>query len=74
MVAVHMPSTLEAELTRIAELSGKSPGYLVTEAVKRYLEDLSDRVELERAIKEFYAGDQKTFSTEEAARELGIAL
>jgi predicted DNA-binding protein len=74
MTTVSIPSTLGAELGRIAGLSGRSKSYLVAEAVKQYLEDMSDRLELEQAIRKFRGSGQRTYTTEEAAKELGITL
>jgi predicted DNA-binding protein len=66
-----IPSTLGAELGRIAGLSGRSKSYLVAEAVKLYLVDMSDRLELEQAIRKSRGSGQRTYTTEETAKELG---
>jgi RHH-type rel operon transcriptional repressor/antitoxin RelB len=74
MVAVRLPAELEKELSSLAADTGRSKSYYMVEALKRYLEDMEDRFTLEKAMKEFYEGDQKTYTTDEIAKELGIDL
>ena len=74
MVAVRLPVELENELQAIAVQTGRTKSYYMIEALRRYLEDMQDRFVLEGALKEFYEGDQKTYTSQEVATELGIAL
>jgi RHH-type rel operon transcriptional repressor/antitoxin RelB len=74
MLAVRLPAALENELTVLAQETGRSKSFFVVEALKRYLEEMSDRFELEKAINEFYEGDRRTYTSAEVARELGIEL
>jgi RHH-type rel operon transcriptional repressor/antitoxin RelB len=74
MIAVRLPAGLENDLQNLALHTGRSKSYYVVEALSRYLEDTKDRFILETAIKEFYAGDKKTYTTEQVAAELGINL
>ncbi|MDR0878999.1 MAG: hypothetical protein LBN21_13205 [Treponema sp.] len=74
MVAVRLPVGLDKELSILSTETGRSKSYYMIEALKRYMEDMEDRFIAEKAIKEFYAGDQKTYTTDEIAKELGIDL
>ena len=74
MVAVRLPAVLESELRALAVHTGRSKSYYIVEALTQYLENMHDRFTLENAIKEFYHGDKKTFTTEQVARELGVKL
>jgi RHH-type rel operon transcriptional repressor/antitoxin RelB len=74
MVAVRLPADLDKELSTLSTETGRSKSYYMIEALKRYMEDMEDRFTLEKAIKEFYEGNQKTYTTDEIAKELGIDL
>jgi RHH-type rel operon transcriptional repressor/antitoxin RelB len=74
MVAVRLPAALENELKALSVNTGRSKSYYIVEALTQYLENMQDRFTLENAIKEFYDGDKKTFTTEQVAAELGIKL
>jgi RHH-type rel operon transcriptional repressor/antitoxin RelB len=74
MIAVRLPGELEMELQTIAAKTGRTKSYYVIEALRRYLEDMQDRFVLEGALKEFYEGDQKTYTSQQVAAELGITL
>ena len=74
MVAVRLPAALESELKTLSVNTGRIKSYYIVEALTQYLENMQDRFTLENAIKEFYEGDKKTFTTEQVAVELGIKL
>ncbi|NQT58671.1 MAG: CopG family transcriptional regulator [Bacteroidetes bacterium] len=72
MVTVRLPHELETELNTLVAETGRTKSFYLTEALKYYLEDMQDRFELEKAIKDFYNGNQKTFSSEELRAEFGL--
>ena len=72
MVTVRLPHELETELNTLVTETGRTKSFYLTEALKYYLEDMQDRFELEKAIKDFYNGNQKTFSSEELRAEFGL--
>ncbi len=72
MVTVRLPQELEKELNTLVAETGRTKSFYLTEALKYYLEDMQDRFELEKAIKDFYNGNQKTFSAEELRVEFGL--
>jgi RHH-type transcriptional regulator, rel operon repressor / antitoxin RelB len=72
MVTVRLPQELETELNTLVTETGRTKSFYLTEALKYYLEDMQDRFELEKAIKDFYNGNQKTFSSEELRAEFGL--
>jgi RHH-type transcriptional regulator, rel operon repressor / antitoxin RelB len=72
MVTVRLPQELETELNSLVTTTGRTKSFYLTEALKYYLEDMQDRFELEKAIKDFYNGNQKTYSSEELREEFGL--
>ncbi len=72
MVTVRLPQELETELNSLVATTGRTKSFYLTEALKYYLEDMQDRFELEKAIKDFYNGNQKTYSSEELREEFGL--
>jgi predicted DNA-binding protein len=72
MTAVHLPQSLETELTAITQKTGQSADFFIVEALKRYLEDFSDRYELEQAIADFYNSNQKTYTLNQVEKELEL--
>jgi RHH-type transcriptional regulator, rel operon repressor / antitoxin RelB len=72
MVTVRLPQELETELNTLVADTGRTKSYYLIEALKYYLEDMQDRFELEKAIKDFYNGNQKTFSSEELRAEFNV--
>lgn len=72
MVTVRLPEELEQELNNLVSETGRTKSYYLTEALKSYLEDMKDRFELEKAIKDFYDGNQKTYTSDELREEFGL--
>ena len=72
MVTVRLPKELETELNTLVADTGRIKSYYLIEALKYYLEDMQDRFELEKAIKDFYNGNQKAFSSVELRAEFNL--
>ena len=72
MASIRLPAELEMSLNDLVDKTGRAKSYYITEAIKQYLEMNKERFLLENCIKEFYAGEQTTYSIAEARSVLGL--
>ena len=72
MASIRLPVELESSLDELVSKTGRAKSYYIIEAIKQYLEMNEERFLLENCIKEFYAGEQATYSITEARNALGL--
>jgi len=66
MLALRLPPEVEERLTELARKTGRTKSYYAKKAIIEYLEELEDYYLGEAAYQEFIAGDQKTYTIDEA--------
>ena len=66
MLALRLPPEVEERLTELARKTGRTKSYYAKKAIIEYIEDLEDYYLGEAAYQEFIAGDQKTYTIDEA--------
>ena len=71
-ISIQLPAELEARLDALANASGKSQAYYVTEAVKRQLEDLEDLFVAEREVEAIRSGKSQLMPLEEVMKSYGM--
>ena len=72
MASIRLPVELESSLDELVSKTGRAKSYYIIEAIKQYLEMNEERFLLENCIKEFYAGEQASYSITEARNALGL--
>ena len=72
MLELKLNEALEQRLHELAQESGQTTEEFLTLAVKTYMEDREDYLELVEALKERDESEGKTYSTAEVRRELGL--
>lgn len=72
MLAVRLPSEVEARLDALAKATGRSKTYYVREAILEHLDDLEDLYLAERELEAIRAGTSQTIPLEEVMREYGM--
>jgi RHH-type rel operon transcriptional repressor/antitoxin RelB len=70
---VHLPVELNHRLEELARLEGVSKSALILQAIEKYLEDLEDVSDAEKALEEFYASGDKTITLQEVMKRNGVA-
>ncbi len=70
MLALRLPPEVEERLTELARKTGRTKSYYAKKAIIEYLEELEDYYLGEAAYQEFIAGDQKTYTIDEASNLL----
>ncbi len=73
MLAVRLPSEIEARLASLAKATGRTKTFYVREAIIKHLEDMEDLYLAEQQLIEIRAGRSKTYTLDEVERELGLA-
>ena len=72
MASIRLPEEIENTLNDLVTKTGRAKTYYIVEALKQYFEINKERFLLEDCIKEFYAGEQTTYSIAEARHALGL--
>lgn len=72
-ISIRLPDDLSVRLEKLAKRTGRTKTYYVVEAVHDHLEELEDLYIAEKRLIELRAGRSRTFTLEEAVRELGLA-
>lgn len=72
MVEIELSAADEARLDALARATGRDKAFHVREAILDRLDDLEDLYVSERRLADNRAGRSRTFSLDEAARELGL--
>jgi len=71
-LSIRLPDDVEARLKNLAELTGRTKSYYITEAICRQLDDLEDLYLAERELEAIRAGVSQTVPLEEVMREYGL--
>jgi len=72
-LSVRLPHDIEVRLTALAEQTGRSKTFYVTQAIREQLEDLEDLYLAEQRLIEIRAGRAETIPLEDVMREYGLA-
>jgi RHH-type rel operon transcriptional repressor/antitoxin RelB len=72
-LSIRLPEDVEARLNRLAERTGRTKTFYVTEAVREHIDDLEDLYLAEQRLIAIRAGESQTLSLEEVERRLGLA-
>jgi RHH-type transcriptional regulator, rel operon repressor / antitoxin RelB len=68
MLGVRLEPELEQRLAKLASKTGRSKSFYAKEAIRRYVEDQEDILMADAVLER----NERTFSTEEVRRELGL--
>lgn len=68
MLAIRLKPEMEARLTRLAEMTGRTKTFYVREAIEQHLEDLEDYYLAADAAR----NPGRTYTPAETKRELGL--
>ena len=71
-ISIRLPADVEARLSSLAALTGRSKTYYVTEAVIDHLEDLEDLYLAERELEAIRAGKSTTAPLAEVMKRYGM--
>lgn len=70
--AIRLPDETHARLHALAAKTGRTATYYIREAIEEHLDDLEDLYLAEQAIGRLKRGESRTYTLEEAERELGL--
>ena len=73
MLAIRLPTDIEARLDRLAKATGRTRIFYAREAILEHLDVLEDLYLAEQRLIENQAGRSRTSTLEEVERELGLA-
>ena len=71
-ISLRLPPDVEKRLTHLAKVTGRSKTYYALQAIREHLDDLEDLYLAEQELKEVRAGRSRTFTLDDAERELGL--
>ena len=71
-MSIRLPADVEARLTNLAQLTGRSKTYYVTEAVVDHLEDLEDLYLAERELEAIRSGKSGATPLAEVMKQYGL--
>ncbi|MHB9119782.1 MAG: type II toxin-antitoxin system RelB family antitoxin [Burkholderiales bacterium] len=71
-VSIRLPDEIEARLTQLAALTGRSKIFYITEAILEHLDDLEDAFLAEKCLEDIRAGRSKTTPLEEVMKRYGL--
>jgi len=72
MLAIRLPESVEKRLTRLAKRTGRTKTFYAREAILRYLEDLEDAYDADRAWERIQSGNDKPIPLEDVMRRYGM--
>jgi RHH-type rel operon transcriptional repressor/antitoxin RelB len=71
-ISIRLPSDLETRLQALADLTGRSKTFYVTEAIREHLEDLEDIYLAERELEAIRTGKSTTTPLAEVMKRYGM--
>lgn len=71
-ISIRLPGDLETRLQTLANLTGRSKTYYVTEAIREHLDDLEDIYLAERELEAIRAGTSSTTSLADVMNRYGM--
>ncbi len=72
MLAIRLPDSIEKRLARLAKRTGRTKTFYAREAILRYIEDLEDIYDAERAWERIQSGKDKTIPLEDVMKRYGM--
>jgi RHH-type transcriptional regulator, rel operon repressor / antitoxin RelB len=73
MLAIRLPSDIEARLDELAKRTGRTKTFYVRQAIIEHLTDIEDIYLAEGRLEELQSGKSQTFTLAEVERDLGLA-
>ncbi|TDX24788.1 RHH-type rel operon transcriptional repressor/antitoxin RelB [Modicisalibacter xianhensis] len=73
MLAIRLPTDIEARLEALAKATGRTKTFYAREAILEHLDDLEDIYLAEQALEQVRRGEMTTHSLDDLERELGLA-
>ena len=73
MLAIRLPTEIEARLDELAKRTGRSKTFHVREAILQHLDDLEDRYAAEQVVQRIRNGEELTSTLDEVETRLGLA-
>jgi len=73
MLALRLPTEIEARLETLAKATGRTKSFYAREAILEYLDDLEDIYLAETILEQVRRGEMVTHSLDAVERELGLA-
>jgi RHH-type transcriptional regulator, rel operon repressor / antitoxin RelB len=72
-ISVRLSDELTVRLEKLAKRTGRTKSFYVVKAIEEHLQDLEDLYISEQRLIELRAGRSRTYTLDEAERELGLA-
>lgn len=73
MLAIRLPTDIEARLEALAKATGRTKTYYAREAILEHLDDLEDIHLAEKTLEQVRRGEMTTHSLDDVERELDLA-
>lgn len=70
--SIRLEKDLEARLDRLAATTGRTKAYYLREIIAKGIEDMEDIYLADQAYERIQKGLDRTYSSEEVRRELGL--
>ena len=71
--SIRLPKELSERYSRLAEATGRTRSYYITEAMKDAIDEFEHEAELIKMVEDYRAGRLKTITLEELKESLGLA-
>ena len=71
-LSIRLPADVEARLSRLAERTGRTKTFYVTEAVREHIDDLEDLYLAEQRLIDIRAGKTQAVPLEEVMKRHGL--
>jgi RHH-type rel operon transcriptional repressor/antitoxin RelB len=73
MLAIRLPSDIEARLDELAKRTGRTKTFYVREAIIAHIADIEDVYLAESRLEDLRAGKSQSFALDDVERDLGLA-
>jgi len=70
--SVRFEPEIEARLDALAKRTGRTKAFYLREMAERYLEEMEDYYDAVEVMERVRRGEEKVYTLEEVARELGL--
>ena len=72
MITVRVSEEIEMRLDRLAQLTGRTKTYYVSEAIEDHLDDLEEAYLAEKVLKKVRSGGEKLIPLEDVVKQYGL--